>query len=347
MSGDKSKKCRHGLQNNSDREKEKEVSANKEANLAPKQHGDHTLNTNMIGAVKKVLETELVAFRADLKKDWEDFRFEICEEIRRQTGELAKELNQELKETNARVAMGHWRGEHPRTAAAGQRVLQEKVSDLEGRARRNNIRLYGVPEDTEGTSMAAFVENLIKRELGGDLTVEGSLGIERAHRALGPKPPAGAPPRSVVVRFLQFTTKEEILRAAWKKTVCINDKRVYFGHDYAVEVQRKRKEYIPIKKALKEKGIRFQTPLNKMRVFYASGSVLYNSAAQAAEDLQKRGVVTEQLQVATARNNMTQTITEESLTQLIPWETQTTRRADFLKNICEKLKEFRRQDSDE
>ncbi|KAK7880965.1 hypothetical protein WMY93_032419 [Mugilogobius chulae] len=105
--------------------------------------------------------------------------------------------------------MGHWREERSRTATTKSTSTPGKVSDLEGRARRNNIRLYGVPEDTEGTSTAAYVENLIKRELGGDLSVEGNLGIERAHRALGPKPPAGAPPRSIVVRFIRFTTKEE------------------------------------------------------------------------------------------------------------------------------------------
>jgi hypothetical protein len=35
---------------------------------------------------------------------------------------------------------------------------------------------------------------------------------------------------------------------------------VFFDHDYAGEILKRRKEYTPIKKALKEKGIRFQTP---------------------------------------------------------------------------------------
>lgn len=50
-----------------------------------------------------------------------------------------------------------------------QRALQDKVSDLEGRSRRNNIRIYGLPEDSEGTSAVVFIENLIKLELGDDL----------------------------------------------------------------------------------------------------------------------------------------------------------------------------------
>ncbi|RXN32638.1 LINE-1 type transposase domain-containing 1 [Labeo rohita] len=100
-----------------------------------------------------------------------------------------------------------------------------KLSDLEGRSHRNNIRIYGVSENAEGSSMPRFIENLIKTELGDllELNQGDDLGIERAHRALTPRPPAGMPPRSIVVRFLQFTTKEKILHAAWKKKILVEE----------------------------------------------------------------------------------------------------------------------------
>lgn len=66
-------------------------------------------------------------------------------------------------------------------------------------------------------------------------------------------------------------------------------KRFFFDHDYAAGVMEKRREYLPIKKTLKEKGIRFHTPLMKMRVFLDSGTVTYESADQAAEDLRAKG----------------------------------------------------------
>ena len=44
-------------------------------------------------------------------------------------------------------------------------------------------------------------------------------------------------------------------------TQSLQNKRVYFDHDYATDMQNKRKEYTPVKKALKENGVRFQTPL--------------------------------------------------------------------------------------
>uniref|UniRef100_A0A3B5LM95 L1 transposable element RRM domain-containing protein n=1 Tax=Xiphophorus couchianus TaxID=32473 RepID=A0A3B5LM95_9TELE len=104
---------------------------------------------------------------------------------------------------------------------------------------------------------------------------------------LGAQPPAGAPPRSTVVRFLKFNVKEQILRAVWKKPIYIQEKRIFFDHNYAENIQLKRREYAPVKKALKENAIRFQTPMAKMRVHFDSGMVIYSSAEEAALDLRR------------------------------------------------------------
>lgn len=186
-----------------------------------------------------------------------------------------------------------------------------------------------------------FVENLIRTELGSELS--GGLGIERAHRAMAPKPPPSAPPRSMVVRFLQFSVKEKILHAAWKKKeLHVQNQRVYFDHDYAMEVQNKRKEYIPIKKILRDNGIRFQTPLTRLHAFFETGPATYNSAAQAAEDLRKRGYTVSEIPGRTKSRD----ISEEMLARLLPWETTEARSGGekhrFQEQIREKLKEYRR-----
>lgn len=64
--------------------------------------------------------------------------------------------------------------------------------------------------------MVCFVENFIITELG-DNTGLNELGIERSHRAGGPNPVETAPPRSTVVRFLKYTTKEKIIGMARRK----------------------------------------------------------------------------------------------------------------------------------
>lgn len=70
--------------------------------------------------------------------------------------------------------------------------------------------------------MSGFVENLFKTNLGASNVIDvDDLGIEHAHRALGAKPLETAPPRSTVVRFAKYTTKEKVLSAAWKKPITV------------------------------------------------------------------------------------------------------------------------------
>lgn len=92
-----------------------------------------------------------------------------------------------------------------------------------------------------------------------------------------------------MVNFLQFDTKEAILKKAWQKKMSVGGKRIFFDHDYASEVVQKRKSYLGIKKVLKNKGIRFQTPLAKIRIHWNNGVKTYDNASDAAKDMRARG----------------------------------------------------------
>lgn len=170
--------------------------------------------------------------------------------------------------------------------------MQDKLIDQEGRARRENLRIHGVAEGSENnsTSMMMFIENLLKENL--ELPHIDDLRIERAHRALGPKPQPDASPRSIVVRFPRSKTKEEILKQVWQKKGLVHQgKKVFVDHDYAPEILRKRWEYAEAKRVLKENNIRFQTPFPaRMRIFYEGETCLYNSAEEATKDMVKRGL---------------------------------------------------------
>lgn len=77
----------------------------------------------------------------------------------------------------------------------------------------------------------------------------------------------------------------------------------------------KRKTYGPIKAALEEKGIRYQTPYTKMRVYWDTGLVIYSRAEEAARDLNRRGFrvkVTTKANIAVAA--------EERLNAVLPWK---------------------------
>lgn len=241
MSGDKVKKGGYELRSNFERESETEA----EASETPKQDGGHRETETLDSirtVVSEVMTTGIAALQAELKKDLSDFRTCFREDIKKQMDEFISEVNRKIQDVTGQIEgavervgqieenmldMERWDIGVKDTLTqllTNQRALQEKVTDLEGRSRRNNIRIYGVPEDAEGTSAVTFIENFIKTELGSELGR--GLGIERAHRTMAPKPPPSAPPRSMVVRFLQFSVKDTS-RCLEKRAPCSKQTGVF------------------------------------------------------------------------------------------------------------------------
>ncbi|KAJ4930647.1 hypothetical protein JOQ06_024956 [Pogonophryne albipinna] len=212
-----------------------------------------------------------------MKEEIANLREEIEQKFTENNGELQTQKTHMTK-AQARIAeLEEWQSEAKETMIEmlnQTHQMQEKMVDLEGRSRRNNVRIFGVPEETEGESVTKYDEQLLSTELELQEGNVINLNIQRAHRALAQKPPPTATPRSIVVHFLQFETKEVILKKAWQKKIMV----------------QKRKSYLGIKKVLKDKGIRFQTPLAKIRIYWETGVKTYDDAIDAARDMRERGL---------------------------------------------------------
>ncbi|CAL9707423.1 unnamed protein product [Knipowitschia caucasica] len=146
--------------------------------------------------------------------------------------------------------------------------------------------------ERDSSSVSAFIENILREGLKlGD----SEMNIERAHRSLGPLPPNEAPPRSILVKFLSFKTKEQILHKAWQqKGFTWSGKLISLDNDYSLAILKKRKEYAEIRNVLKANQIKFQTVfLAKLKVKYTEGDRLYNTVVEVSEDMFKRGLPVE------------------------------------------------------
>ncbi|KAI4817409.1 hypothetical protein KUCAC02_010810 [Chaenocephalus aceratus] len=66
-------------------------------------------------------------------------------------------------------------------------TLKTKVADLEGRSRRQNLRIIGQPESIEGPCPSAFFSQLLIDTLGTEILAS-PPELDRAHRSLAPKP---------------------------------------------------------------------------------------------------------------------------------------------------------------
>lgn len=125
--------------------------------------------------------------------------------------------------------------------------LHEKLDYIEGQSRRNNVIIDGIKE-SEGEKWSDSedkVRKLLKEKLKLDpLKIE----IERAHRT--GRIPSSTRPRPIVVKFLRFKDKLEVLSNA----KALKGTNIYINEDFPEAVRLKRKELLPAMKAAREKG---------------------------------------------------------------------------------------------
>lgn len=126
--------------------------------------------------------------------------------------------------------------------------LENKCEDLEGRSRRNNIRVVGVPEGVEGPRPTDFIAQLLQDLLGLN---EKPL-LDRAHRTLREQPSGGNPPRPFVARIHFFHVRNLILqRAGEASPLLYKGKRVSVFPDYTSSVAKKRAAFTTVKRNLR------------------------------------------------------------------------------------------------
>lgn len=263
--------------------------ASRAASPAPSYGGVETedeeepVNLKTILKLLRGVGNEVKEFRQDMKTQLQGIRGELDKTSARlnEVEDRVAEQEDKLQNTDELLA----------EMITAQEKLQLKLTAMEAYSRRETLRLYGVPEGAESgsESMIYFVEKLLRENL--NIPPSTALQIQRAHRALSPPSPSGSPPRSILIKFLCFTVKEEVLRLAWqKKGFTWNNNKVNLDHDYPPEIIAMRKEYAETRRILKDKNLRFRTLYPaRLKVFFDEGVKIYNTVEEATADLASRG----------------------------------------------------------
>lgn len=160
--------------------------------------------------------------------------------------------------------------------------LEDKADDLENRLRRNNLRLVGLPERVEGSDPVSFLECWFMQEFGRDCLSQ-CFVLERAHRVPGRPFPEGSPPRTMVIRLLNYRDRDSILRAARQKgSLKINNATVSLFPDYSPAVRTQRAKYQHVKMKLREKTIQYSMLFpSTLRVVYQGKAHFFQTPAAA------------------------------------------------------------------
>lgn len=168
--------------------------------------------------------------------------------------------------------------------------LTSKLIDLEDRSRRSNLRLVHLPEGAEGNDACSFLEQWLPDalEMG---PLRSPLVIERAHRIAGPRSDPNAPPRALIMKFLNFRDKESVMKAARAKgRVLYKSRPVMFFPDLSTEVHKRRRRFDSVKQRLRAKAIRYGIIYPaRLRVSYEERSYIFETPAEAEKFLEKLG----------------------------------------------------------
>lgn len=177
------------------------------------------------------------------------------ENVRKEVSDCAERVSQaELRISSAEDDVASLRTKL-HTLEAKHKTLEDKVLDLEARSRRNNLRLVGLPEGAEGRDPCSFLEKWIPEALN-KVALQSSVVLERAHR-IGPLRDNKTPPRTLIMKFLNYKDKLAVTEAARaKKEIKYKDQQVRFYPDLAEGIQKMRKQFDPIRKELRNLGIR-------------------------------------------------------------------------------------------
>ena len=227
--------------------------------------------------------------------------------------EAEERINQlEEREVNANTALRHLLQE--------QKKMNQRLDYQEQKSRQFNARIFQAVEGIEQQDMVGFVKSILVEQL--EIPAD-TFHICAAHRSLAKKPvEEGATPRSIVVRFLSWNTREKVVKTAWaKKDITAGGKRIYFDRDLPEKVQKERRRYAPLRLQLKEKEIKsFIIHPAKLKVFDEDGSfIIYNTPEDAETQLRAKGSISTEPCVG-ARRGKQGTLRKEGV-QSAPFQT--------------------------
>ena len=167
------------------------------------------------------------------------------------------------------------------------RQLRNKLDNLDGQIRRNNVIVQGIPE-SEGKETRAECEEAVKNCLQQDMGLDEDIRIERAHRL--PKPYAMRDkgyPRDIIVKLSFYKDKENILHQARSR----KPKNIFIKEDFSDAVKKARFKLKGVLTAAREKELVSFMSFNKLVVISKANNkrntYVYDDANDCVKALHK------------------------------------------------------------
>ncbi len=133
--------------------------------------------------------------------------------------------------------------------------LTEKMTDMEDKSRRNNIRLVGLPEGMEGSDVAGFLRINLSKWIPS--LKDRNIEIDLAHRVYDGRKNSDRP-RTLIFRVLRWHDRLEILKGARQAypVKCMQDNvTLLFFPGFSPVTAAKRKSLVPVLRSMTALGL--------------------------------------------------------------------------------------------
>ncbi|KAL2098411.1 hypothetical protein ACEWY4_007618 [Coilia grayii] len=275
--------------------KKEGAAAAEEANVTPASHATileaiNSLRTDLQSTKTEIcqtIDTRIAEMASTIRGELSVFQTEIQADIltlqtsSAQQGSTIAELEQSA--THSSDAIVKLQSELKRLCAEVDR-LTDKCADLEGRSRRQNIRIVGLTEGAErGTDIGTFVSGVLKDAL----SLEDHPLVDRAHRVLRKRTSApDPPPRALIARLHYYRDVTRVLkRAAETRELSFNGQSIRIFPDFTPDVAKRRAAFNRAKELLRDQpGVRYGMLYPaKLRVTFNGTETVYTDATKACE----------------------------------------------------------------
>uniref|UniRef100_A0A5F8HBH5 L1 transposable element RRM domain-containing protein n=1 Tax=Monodelphis domestica TaxID=13616 RepID=A0A5F8HBH5_MONDO len=136
------------------------------------------------------------------------------------------------------------------------KYLTDKVTDLENRGRRNNLRIIDLPEKPEiRSNLDILIQDIIQENCPEILEQGGNIGIERVHRTASTLNLQKTTARNVIAKFQSFQPKEKILKEARKRQFRYKEMPIRVTQDLIISKLNNRKAWNMIFRKARELGL--------------------------------------------------------------------------------------------
>lgn len=219
--------------------------------------------------VRSTLE-QILTSQKEMKHDFDAFKRDIIKTVEYQAEEI-KEMQMKIEELETSVSDN----KHA-TDVNKQHVddLCQDVNRLERHSRRNNVRIVGYQEKS-GENIEQIVEEILQDKFNRT-----DVCIERAHRDGRRRPGAESHPRHILVKFLSYRDKVDIMSKRREKlTGC----PFFIVEDHTRADLEERKRYGAKVKELYEKGIKLRFVSGQWRDKSGKKASFYSDAKTLIE----------------------------------------------------------------